>query len=172
MAVAHYLFNLVEVLDPEAADKGVVAAPAYGRFLRVVGLTQGTQEINDQALVLKNLAEELQVEREQERGDFATAHRKLIDELQGQAVRLHNADDLLTGTKILLDKQTDTTKTQQAKVTAAEAELKDARAKTAAAMAELRKTSDLLHDMRIQSRDLLGENIQLEQKIRDLEKKR
>ena len=172
VAVAHYLFNLVEVLDPEAADKGVVAAPAYGRFLRVVGLTQGTQEINDQALVLKNLAEELQVEREQERGDFATAHRKLIDELQGQAVRLHNADDLLTGTKILLDKQTDTTKTQQAKVTAAEAELKDARAKTAAAMAELRKTSDLLHDMRIQSRDLLGENIELEQKIRDLEKKR
>lgn len=172
VAVAHYLFNLVEALDPEAADKGVVAAPAYARFIRVVGLSQSVQEINDQAGLLQRLAENLQAERDQERGQFATADRKLIDELQDQAVRLHSAGDLLTATNTLLDKQKETTQTQQTKVTAAEAELKDARAKTEAAIAELRKTSDLLHDMRIKGRDLLGENLELERKIRDLENKR
>ncbi len=150
----------------------MVAAPAYGRFIRVVGLSQAVQEINDQAELLQGLAEDLQAERDQERGEFATEHRKRIDELQGQAVRVHNAGDLLTSTNLLLDKQKETTQNQQTKVTAAEAELKDDRAKTEAAMAELRKTSDLLHDMRIKSRDLLGENLELERKIKDLENKR
>ena len=172
VAVAHYLFNLIEAIDPAAATNGVAASPTFARFLRVVGLTQSVQEINDQAAVLQSLAEELQADRDRERGDFTTAHRRLIDELQSRAVELHNADDLLTRTKGLLDKQTDTTKAQETKVTAAEAELKAARTSTETAMAELRKTSDLLHKMRMESRDLLGENLQLEKKIKGLEDKR
>ena len=170
-AIAHYLFNMVEILHPDAADKGVTGSPDYDRFLHVVGLRAGVQEIGDQAKAAQVLGEELQAERERERGEFTTAHNKRIDQLKDQAVRLHNAGDLLDRTNALLDKQKETTQNQQTKVDAAENELVAARVKTDAALAELRKTSDSLFKMRNDGRDLLGVNLDLEKQIRDLEKK-
>ncbi len=170
--IADYLFNTVEVLDPEAAKSGVVSAPAYVRFIHVVGANQAAQEVSDQGRLLQTLGEELQAARDDERSDFTTADSRLIEDLKNRAVRLHNAVALRDGTAALLDKQKTVTQNQQTKVDELEKELAKARAQTDGAIVELRQLSDSLHDMRTQSRDLLGENLELEKEISDLEKNR
>jgi hypothetical protein len=167
-AAAHYLFNMVEGLGADDVKKGGMT---YGRFVQVVGVSAAIQEMHDQAAVLQRLAAELEAVEEQERGEFAVAHRMLIAELKDRAVRLHHADDLLVPTKLLFDKQDADTKAQKAAVIEAENSLAEVRAQTDAAMEKLRQTSDDLQDLRNKGRDVLGENLDLEKQIRDLEKK-
>ena len=170
-AIARLLFNMVEVLDPNAPAQGVTGSPDYTRFVTVVGLNMAAHEINEQAQVLQTIGEQLQGARDRERADFAAAYRARIDELQARAVLLHDANDLLARKTQQLADEDQAVRKQQDKVKNAEAELADARSKTDAEMTKLRKTSDSLHKMRIEGRDLLGENLELEKQIRDLEKK-
>ena len=171
-AVAHLLFNLVEVLGDGAGDKGVFGAPDYVRFVSVVGLKSALQEINDQAWRLQQIGEELQGARRLERGAFADAHRQLITELEGRAVQLQYATDLLDKKKQQLADEEAVVVKRKDDVKQAEDKLAEERAKTDKQMTELRALSDKLHQMRIDGRDLLGENLELERQIRGLEKKR
>jgi len=172
-AIAHLLFNMVEVLLPEgAADKGVFASQDYVRFVYVVGLTAAIREINEQAGRLQLLGEELQSDRRLERGEFAAAHRALIDELQGRAVTLQYSMDLLAKKQQQLADEEAVVMRRKDDVKQAEDKLAEARAATDKQMTELRQKSDSLHKMRIDGRDLLGENLELEKQIRGLEKNR
>ncbi|HVS34151.1 MAG TPA: hypothetical protein VMS17_01135 [Gemmataceae bacterium] len=170
-AIAHYLFNVVEALHPDEAQKGAAGSPDYIRFVHVVGLNQAVQEINDQAALLRTLGDDLQAQRDKEREAFAVVHRARIEDLKNQAVRLHNAGQLLDDVAKELDKQTGIKDTQQAKVQAQERELAAARARADGAMVELRQMSKQLYDKRNEGRDLLGENLELEKQIRELENK-
>ncbi len=172
-AIAHLLFNMVEVLLPEgAAEKGVFASPDYIRFVYVVGLSAAVREINEQADRLQLLGEELQSARRLERGEFAAAHRVLIDELQGLAVTLQYSIDLLEKKKQQLADEEAVVMRRKDDVKQAEDKLSEARTATDKQMKELREKSDSLHKMRIEGRDLLGENLELERQIRGLEKNR
>lgn len=172
-AVAHLLFNMVEALLPEgAAEKGVFASPDYVRFIYVVGLSAAVREINDQARCLQLLGEELQSARRLERGEFANAHRALIDELQGRAVTLQYSMDLLTKKQQQLADEETVVMRRKDDVKQAQDKLTEARAATDKQMAELRQKSDALYKLRIDGRDLLGENLELERQIRGLEKNR
>jgi hypothetical protein len=172
VAIAHLLFNTVDVLQEGMADKGVIGSPAYGRVLSVVGLTAGLREINAQAALLQHIGEELEGSRTLERGEFTAAHRASIDELQGRAVVLHDALDLLTRKNQALDKEEETVRKRQDDVKKYEEDLAAARAKTDKQITELRKQSDALEALRIQGRDVLSENLDLERQIRSLEKNR
>ncbi len=172
-AVAHLLFNMVEALLPEgAAEKGVFASPDYVRFIYVVGLSAAVREINDQARRLQLLGEELQSARRLERGEFADAHRALIDELQGRAVTLQYSMELLTKKQQQLADEETVVMRRKDDVKQAQDKLTEARAATDKQMAELRQKSDALYKLRIDGRDLLGENLELERQIRGLEKNR
>ena len=171
-AIAHLLFNMVEVLTDGAGDKGVFSVPDYPRFVSVVGLTSAIKEINDQAWLLQQLGEELQSARRRERGEFADAHRTLIADLQGRAVQLQYSMDLLDKKKQQLADEEAVVVKRRDDVKQAEDNLAEARAVTDKQMADLRAKSDKLHDMRIEGRDLLGDNLELERQIRELEKKR
>ncbi len=173
LAIAHLLFNMVEVLLPEgAAEKGVFGSPDYTRFIYVVGLTSAIKEINDQAWLLQQIGEELQSARRLERGEFVDAHRALITELQARAVQLQYAMDLLDRKKQQLADEEAVVVRRRDDVKQAEDKLAEARAITDKQMADLRAKSDKLHQMRIEGRDLLGDNLELERQIRELEKKR
>jgi len=170
-AIARLLFNLVEVLNPPAADQGVTASPDYTRFLAVVGLRRGAHEVEEQAAVLQHVADQLQGARDAERTNFAVAHRVLINDLQERAVVLHDANDLLARkTQELADVQ-QTVRKRQDDVKNAEADLAAARKTTEEQMAKLNQTSESLNKMRIDGRDVLGENLELEKQIRGLEQK-
>ena len=171
-AVAHLLFNMVEALDETAPDKGVIGNAAYGRVIAVVGLKAAANEISDQAWRLQRIGQELQGARRMERGTFADAHRALIDELQGQAVTLHDTMYLLDRKKQQLADEEGVVARRRDDVKQAEDKLAEARSITEKQITELRKKSDALHERRIQSRDVLGENLELERQIRELEKKR
>ncbi len=172
-AIAHVLFNVVEALLPDgAAEKGVFASPDYVRFIRVVGLSAAVHEINDQARRLQLMGEELQSARRLERGEFADAYRALIDELQARAVTLQYSMDLLTKKQQQLADEEAVVMRRKDDVKQAEEKLAEARAATEKQMTELRQKSDALHKMRIDGRDLLGENLELERQIRGLEKNR
>jgi hypothetical protein len=172
VAIAHLLFNMVNVLEEGAAEKGVIGSPAYARVLSVVGLTAGLREINNEASLLQQIGEELEGSTTLERGEFTAAHRASIDKLQGRAVVLHDALDLLARKQQALDKEEETVRKRQDDVKKYEEELAAARAKSDKQIIELRKQSDSLYDLRIQGRDVLGENLDLERQLRDLEKNR
>ena len=172
LAIAHLLFSMVEVLTDGAGDKGVFGVPDYARFVSVVGLTSAIKEINDQAWLLQRLGHELQRARRLERGEFADAHRALIADLQGRAVNLQYSMDLLDRKKQQLADEEAVVAKRRDDVKQAEDKLAEARAITDKQMADLRAKSDKLHQMRIEGRDLLGDNLELERQIRELEKKR
>ena len=108
------------------------------------------------------MGEELQDARRLERGEFADAHRVLIDELQGRAVTLQYSMDLLDKKKQQLADEEAVVMRRKDDVKQAEDKLAEARAATDKQMQELRQKSDALHKMRIDGRDLLGENLELE----------
>jgi hypothetical protein len=169
-AIAHLLFNLVDVLQEPNADQAATA-PAYARVLSVVGLTADVREINNQAALLQKIGEELDGERLLERGEFTAAHRASIEALQNRAVVLHDATDLLTRKTQAFANEEATVRKRVDDVNKYEADLAAARAKTDKQVIELRKQSDSLLDLRLRGRDALGENLNLEKQIRGLENK-
>ena len=169
-AIAHLLFNMVDLLAEPNADQAATAQ-AYTRVSSVVGLTADVREMNNQAALLQIIGEELDGERLLERGEFAAAHRASIEELQSRAVVLHDATDLLTRKTQALANEEATVRKRQDDVKKYEEDLAAARAKTDKQVIELRQQSDSLLDLRLQGRDALGENLNLEKQIRDLENK-
>ncbi len=170
-AVSRLLFNTVDYLYDPAADQAANAR-AYSRVLAVVGLTADLREINDQAAVLQHIGQELDGKRALERGEFTAAHRAMIDELQARAVVLHDAVELLDRKKQSLEKEDETVRKREDDVRKYKDDLAAARSKTEKQIAELRKESDALLEARVRGRDALGENLDLEEQIRQLEKKR
>lgn len=169
-AIARLLFNMVEAVSPPAADQGA-SAPDYTRFVTVVGLRRGAHAIQEQAATLTRVGDELQGARERERTGFVAAHRALITDLQERAVALHDANDLLARKTQELADVEQTVRKRQDDVKNAEADLAAARKATDEQMAKLKKTSDALGQLRIQSRDALGDNLDLEKQIRGMEQK-
>jgi hypothetical protein len=169
-AIAHLLFNTVDVLQDPNADQSANAR-AYSRVLSVVGLTADVREINDQAAILQHIGEELEGERLLERGSFTAADRAGIEELKDRAVVLHDALDLLTRKKQALAQEEQIVRKRQDDVKKYEEDLTAARAKTDQQITDLRKQSDTLLDLRLKGRDALGDNLNLERQIRDLENK-
>jgi hypothetical protein len=170
-AIARLLFNMVEVLDPDAVAQGVTGSPAYTRFVTVVGLKAAAHAINEQALQLQRVGEQLAGARDLERADFVAAHGALIRELQARAVMLQNANDLLKRKGQQLADLEQTVRKRRDDVKNAEADLAAARKATDESATKLRQTSDSLEKLRIEGRDLLGENLELEKQIRGLEQK-
>ncbi len=171
IAIAHLLLNMVDVLQEPNADPAA-ASRAYARVLSVVGLISDLREIDNQAALLQRLGAELDGERMLERGEFTAAHRASIAELQDRAVVLHDALDLLSRKKQALAQEEQIVRKRQDDVKKYEEDLAAARAKTDEQITDLRKQSDALLDLRVKGRDALGENLNLERQIRDLENKR
>ena len=130
-AIAHLLFNLVDVLQDPAADQSANAR-AYTRVASVVGLTADLREITNQAALLQHIGEELEGERTLERGQFTAAHRAMIDQLQARAVVLHDAVDLLARKKQALGKEEEMVRKRQEDVKQYQEDLAAARTKTLA----------------------------------------
>jgi hypothetical protein len=86
-------------------------------------------------------------------------------------VVLHDALDLLTRKKQALAQEEQIVRKRQDDVKKYEEDLTAARAKTDQQITDLRKQSDTLLDLRLKGRDALGDNLNLERQIRDLENK-
>jgi hypothetical protein len=170
-AVAHYLMNMVEALHEDAPAKGATGAPEYTRVVAVVGLKAAAQELNDQASVMQRIGRELQEARDLERGEFAAQHRALISDLQNRAIALHEAGEMVDQKNKQLADENVILKKRQEDVKNAEMELAAARDQTKTAMTQLQKSSDSLQKLRIEARDVLGENLELEKQLRGLENK-
>ncbi len=88
-AIAHLLFNLINAL-PNEAPGGVAPKlednPEYKRFLVVVGVKAAAQAITNEANLLKDIAEEVALERLRERSIFALEHHKAVAMVQARTI--------------------------------------------------------------------------------------
>jgi len=171
-AIAHLLFNLIDAL-PNEAPGGVAPKleenPEYKRFLLVVGVRAAAHAITNEADLLKEIAEEVALERLRERGIFAQEHSKAVAMVQDRAVdvEMHGLVYALKQ-KELADHE-DALRKRRSDVEYYEKELAAARDLTAAHLKELRTMSDALYKLRVKLRDDTQKNQELEKQIRVLE---
>jgi len=173
--IAFLLFNMVDVLPDEAAA-GAAAKPAnlwedpkYKRFLNVVGVRAAAGAINDEADLLKEIADEAEATRLRERGVFAIEHRKAVDLVleKSSVLEAHNLE--YARKKKELDEHAEAFEKRKLDVEFYEKQLKTARQQTATHLKELRQMSDQLFQARVKLRDATQRNQELEKDIRALE---
>ncbi len=166
--IARLLFNMVEVLSPDA--KGDVAgSPAYRRFFVVVGVKAGVEAINDQAGVLQGLVFETNAERQRERNQFADEHRKVVDLVLDKKTDVDNHKILLAQKKKEADAHAETLDRRKGDVVLYERQLEATRQETTRHLEQLRQVSDQLFAERIKLREKSEDNQKLEKQIRALE---
>ncbi|HWG45768.1 MAG TPA: hypothetical protein VN688_23605 [Gemmataceae bacterium] len=174
-AIAHLLFNLIDVLPNEApgdAAPKLEQNPEYKRYLLVVGVRAAADAITGEANLLKDIADEVALERLRERSVFALEHHKAVEMVQDKAVEveMHGLVYALKQ-KELADHEEDLKK-RRLDVKSYTEELTDLRQQTATHLKELRTMSDALYKLRVKLRDDTAENQRLEKQIRVLEEGR
>jgi hypothetical protein len=169
--IARLLFNMVEVLAPDA--KGDVAGnPAYKRFFVVVGVKAGVEAINDQGGFLQGLVFETNAERQRERNLFADEHRKVLDLALDKKTDVDNHKQLLAQKKKETDAHAETLDRRKGDIQLYERQLEAEREASARHLEQVRKVSDQLFAERIKLRENSEDNQKLEKQIRALEESR
>jgi hypothetical protein len=170
-AIARLLFNMVEVLSPDAKGD-VTGSPAYKRFFIVVGVQAGVEAMNDQAGVLQGLVFETNTERQRERNLFAEEHRKVVDLVLDKKTDVDRHKLLLDQKKKEADAHAETLDRRKADIRFYEQQLEEARTEATRHLDQLRKVSDQLFVERIKLRENSEDNQKLEKQIRTLEEGR
>jgi hypothetical protein len=173
--IAFLLFNMVNALPDEAAggaaakQTNVWDDPKYKRFLNVVGVQAASQAVNDEAVLLKDIAGEVETARLRERGIFTIEHGKVVALVEEKSALLDTHNLLLDRKKKELATHEENLKKRQLDVEFYEKQLAAARKETAGHLKELRQMSDQLLQERVKLRDATQKNQQLEKDIRALE---
>src|SRR5262249_52647036 len=143
--------------------------PKYKRFLNVVGVRAAAEAVNEEAILLKDIASEVETARLRERGIFATAHDKVVDLVEEKAALLVKHNLLLDLKKKELQVHEENLKKRKLDVEFYEKQLAAARKETAGHLTDLREMSDKLLQARVELRDATEKNQKLEKEIRALE---
>ena len=169
--VARLLFNMVEpLLEGQAAGNlDLMGNPAYKRFIMVVGVQAAVEAVNDQAMVLQNIADEVALERPKERSLFAVEHRKELDLVMEKRAELERHQALLARKQKESASHADNLRKRRLDVDYYQKQLAEARSETAKDLKQLRGMSDALHEESIKLRDNTAANQKLEKEIRTLE---
>jgi hypothetical protein len=173
--IAFLLFNMVDVLPDEAAG-GAAAKPAtlwedpkYKRFLNVVGVRAAAGAVNDEAVLLKEMAGEVEVERLHERGVFAIQHREVVDLVLEKSSQLETHNQELDRKQKEYVAHEQSLKKRKLDVEFYDNKLKTARQQTEKHLKELHQMSDQLFQERVKLRDATQRNQEMEKDIRTLE---
>lgn len=169
--IARLLFNMVSPLLEGDADKNLdlMGNPAYKRFVMVVGVEAAVEAVNDQAAILQEIASEIDLERDRERGLFSVEHRKELDVVLEKKDEVEKNNILLTVKEKQLATHEETLKKRRLDIQFYQNQLMTARQQTAQHLKEVRAMSDALHQERIKLRDNSENNQKLEKEIRTLE---
>jgi hypothetical protein len=169
--IARLLFNMVEpLLEGDAAKNlDLMGNPAYKRFIMVVGVEAAVEAVNDQAAILQEIANEIDLQRDRERGLFSVEHRKELDVVLEKKDEVEKNNILLTVKEKQLATHEETLKKRRLDIQFYQNQLMTARQQTAQHLKELRTMSEALHQERIKLRDKTENNQKLEKEIRTLE---
>ncbi|HEY7427952.1 MAG TPA: hypothetical protein VH682_27210 [Gemmataceae bacterium] len=173
--IAFLLFNMVNALPDEAAGDAAAKPsnlwddPKYKRFLNVVGVRAAAEAVNDEAVLLKAIAGEVETARLRERGIFAIEHRFAIDLVEEKSALLEAHNLLYARKQKELATHEETLKKRELDVKFYEDQLAAARKETAGHLKALREMSDKLLQARVELRDATEKNQKLEKDIRALE---
>jgi hypothetical protein len=176
-AIAHLLFNLVDVLPDEqpggAAPKlDLLENPGYKRFLNVVGVRAAVGAVNDEARLLSEITAEVQLDRLRERGLFAQEHGKTVTMIREKAAQVVVHGSLLARKQTELEDHEKDLKKRRLDVKFYQDQLDAARQETAAHLKVVRAMSATLFAERVKLRNATTTNQELEKQIRSLEKGR
>jgi len=169
--IARLLFNMVEpLLEGDAAKNlDLMGNPAYKRFVMVVGVEAAAEAVNDQAAILQEIANEIDLERDRERGLFSVEHRQELDVLLEKKDEVEKNGILLAVKEKQLATHEETLKKRRLDIQFYQGQLTTARQETAQHLREVRAMSAALHQERIKLRDNTESNQKLEKEIRTLE---
>jgi hypothetical protein len=175
-AIAWLLFNMVEV---EAGASGggeakpdLINDPAYKRFILVVGVKSATEAASQRAAFLQDLTFEAELERQRERGVFASEQRKVVDLARDKKAEVEAHTQLLARKQKEYETHQAALEKRKRDVALYEEQLATARGKTTARLQKLRGISDTLFRERVELHKNTMENQDLEKEIRALEKGR
>jgi len=174
-AVAHLLFNLIEVLPGQEGSQpqkgNPLDGPAYRRLYTVVGVQIIGKEIEAQAMALRAMAEDLNVAIGREQNAFALAHLKQIERIKERAEYLEKQNLLLAQRKESADEKEKIVAWRKDDVNYFTEELKVTRKDASARMKELQEMTRELYKIRIQTRDTTKRNQEYEKQINSLEER-
>jgi hypothetical protein len=189
--IAHLLFRMVPVLQaeemagqqqPAAGAPPVLGPPnpalaspdsrAYQRYLAVVGLEAASRELDEQALALHTMSDDVFAGLERDRDAFVSAQQTLLAQIQDLAEKVGEQTAFLNTERQVVEKQQGRVDARKLESNNLEITLNAAKDTT---KEELKTAADLekqLFAQRKALRDAFEENQRLEKQIRDLEKGR
>jgi hypothetical protein len=180
-AAARLLLALADEVNPATTTEGGGDSVAVQRVLNVVGLSAAASEARRQAAEMEYILIDMAAEVARERLAFAAANLKVIDEALDRAdyAKAHRDNVAILGAQVkekdrvvkarIVDIEAPRDPADPSKPPGYKVELAEARAVTAQGLAELRKMSDALYDIRVKVRDATRLNQDYEVLLRYLE---
>ncbi len=160
-AIAHLLVNLASP-KPEATD--------YQRVLVVVGLKAFAREADHQAVVLRDMAQEVLLAMTRDQGHFVADHRQVVGELRDLAATLAQRQGVLAEQTALTQRHLALVEDRKKDVEDLQKRIEQARKNTQEALAQLSQRQERLFGLERQVKTTAEQNQELERKIRELEK--
>lgn len=160
-AIAHLLVNLASP-KPDATD--------YQRVLVVVGLKAFAREADHQAVVLRDMSQEILLAMTRDQGNFVADHRQVVGELRTLADTLAQRQAVLADQTALAQRQLALAEDRKKDVEDLQKRIEQARKNTQEALTQLSKRQERLFGLEQQVKTTAEQNQELERKIRELEK--
>jgi hypothetical protein len=171
-AIAHILLSTYDVLPASGKKVDPGSDPAFQRLQYIIGARQMGKTLDAQTDKLTRINLELKAGRAGERSSFADKHQMLLNMLIDRHHKLMEAQDLLdarTHQKDVAKKRADE---QEMLRNFIRDELEKERALTAEELRKLQAEVEKVYGTRIRHRDLNKTLQELEQFLRELEKKK
>jgi hypothetical protein len=160
-AIAHLLVNLASP-KPDATD--------YQRVLVVIGIKAFAREADRQAVVLRDMAQEVLLAMTRDQGNFLADHRQIVGELRELADTLAQRQAVLAEQTALTQRHLALVEDRKKGVEGLQNRIEQARRNTQAALAQLSQRQERLFGLEQQVKTTAEQNQELERKIRQLEK--
>ena len=160
-AIAHLLVNLASP-KPDATD--------YQRVLVVIGLKAFAREADHQAVVLRDMAQEVLLAMTRDQGNFLADHRQIVGELRELADTLAQRQAVLAEKTALTQRHLALVEDRKRGVEDLQNRIEQARRNTQEALAQLSQRQERLFGLEQQVKTTAEQNQELERKIRQLEK--
>jgi hypothetical protein len=176
-AAARLLICLAEVFHEdearragESAKPDPLASAAYMRAVTVVGLAAASRAVDEQALVLETMGDQVESILMAELDLFLGQHARLVYATQNLADDLRRQETFRDAKKDEADKQESEAKARALRVEELRQRLKEAQKKTDGRLTEQAKVEQMIFDRLKAARDAGRQNDALEKEVGKLEK--
>jgi hypothetical protein len=166
---ARLLYLLGEALQSDPNTE-FMSTPAFKRFVNVVGLTGATLAIEDQANVIQKMTEEVINSFDAERREFVYAHGQIVYNAQNASDNTERQARLLKGKQDDIAKQMQLVDERTVQITKLKEQLAALRQQMDERLADQAKAEQEVMDRLVELRNTAKENLELERRIRELEK--